>query len=237
MQMEEKLEIPLVEDFRVTGDGRTPAWTKIAWHSLGRVGAGAATYATRYKAAWSPRGLYFLCDCEDRKLTCSDLPDFGDLFTEDVVELFLWPDDQQTLYFEYEISPLGAQLPILVSNDNGAFHGWMPWRYQGERRCQGDTTVRGGERAAGSAVTGWTAECFIPFALLHGVCPIPKVGDQWRANVYRIDYDALPESHWAWDARTNTNFHDCHRFGTWVFGGTSTKTMIENHRTLKGASA
>ena len=216
--MEKKLEIPLVEDFRVAGDGRTPAWTNIAWQPLGRVGEGAATYDTRFKVAWSPRGIYLLCDCEDRKLTCSGLPDYGNLFTEDVVELFLWPDERHPLYLEYEISPLGAQLPILVSSHNAAYHGWMPWHHEGERRCQGATAVRGGERTPGAAVTGWTAECFIPFALLHGVCPIPKAGDQWRANVCRIDYDALPASHWAWDTRTNTNFHDYNRFGTWVFG-------------------
>jgi len=218
MQTAKNLELSLVEDFRVTGDGRGAAWAKIDWQPLGRVGEGTATYATRFKAAWSPRGIYLLCDCEDRQLTCSGLPDYGNLFTEDVVELFLWPDERHPLYFEYEISPLGAQLPILVSNHNGTFHGWLPWHYEGERRCQGATTVRGGERAPGAAVTGWTVECFIPFALLCGVCPIPKAGDQWRANVYRIDYDAAPCSHWAWDTRTAANFHDYNRFGAWVFG-------------------
>jgi hypothetical protein len=128
MQMEKKPEIPLVEDFRVTGDGRTPAWTKIAWHSLGRGGAGAATYGTRYKVAWSPRGFYFLCDCEDRRLTCSGLPDLGNLFTEDMVELFLWPDDQQTLYFEYEISntkspPWAHNFPSWFPTTTGRFTG------------------------------------------------------------------------------------------------------------------
>ena len=42
-------------------------------------------------------------------------------------------------------------------------------------------------------------------------------GQQWRANFYRIDYDAAPASHWAWEPRTGANFHDCRSFGTVTF--------------------
>ena len=47
-------------------------------------------------------------------------------------EVFLWPDERDPIYFEYEISPLGRELPILVPNLDGKFLGWRPWHYEGE---------------------------------------------------------------------------------------------------------
>jgi len=213
MTSEKLLALPSVEDFRVTGDGGESVWAKCDWNDLGRVGEGPGRFASRFKAAWSSRGFYFLFDGADARLTCSGLPDLADLFREDVVELFLWPDEKHPVYFEYEISPLGAQLPVLVSNNGGRFHGWLPWHYEGERRCRVETVVRGGKREPGAAVTGWSAECFIPFALFAGVCAPPRPGDLWRANFCRIDYDEEACTHWAWDTRTGVNFHDHHNFG------------------------
>ena len=48
-----------------------------------------------------------------------DIDFFDQLF--DVFEVFLWTDEKQPIYFEYEISPLGYELPILVPNFGGKF--------------------------------------------------------------------------------------------------------------------
>lgn len=48
-------------------------------------------------------------------------------------------------------------------------------------------------------------------------------GDWWRANIYRIDYDELPCSHWAWDSSTGSDFQDYAQFGNVAFGGTINK--------------
>ena len=58
---------------------------------------------------------------------------FADLWTEDVVEIFFWPDEEMPVYFEYELSPRNYELPILVPNKAGSFLGWRPWKYEGER--------------------------------------------------------------------------------------------------------
>ena len=46
----------------------------------------------------------------------------------------------------------------------------------------------------------------------------PAAGSRWRANLYRIDYDAGPATHWAWCRDTGTNFHGYKEFGTILFG-------------------
>jgi hypothetical protein len=67
-------------------------------------------------------------------------------------------------------------------------------------------------------VEGWMAEFFIPFALLRGLGNVPpKPGTAWRGNIYRIDYDAAPPSHWAWSPITGPSFHNFREFGTLVF--------------------
>jgi hypothetical protein len=55
-------------------------------------------------------------EATDQVLTATLQEDFLDLWKEDVFEFFLWPDERQTVYFEYEISPLGVELPILIPN-------------------------------------------------------------------------------------------------------------------------
>ena len=206
------------DDFEVTGDGAAAAWDTTEWQTLTRVLSGSSGYSTRVKALYSADGIYFLFDCEDQRLTCTLTEDHGDLFTEDVAEVFLWPDDSTPLYFEYEVSPLGLELPLLVANRDGEFHGWLPWRYWDERKVRHATATRGGPKASRASVSGWSAEMFIPFALLRGLGNTPpRAGARWRANAYRIDYDEAPASLWSWSPHIVGNFHDYRHFGTLVF--------------------
>lgn len=213
-----RLAIPKMDDFRVTGKGSARAWAAAAWQPLQLVGKAKTGYSTRGKVVYSNTGLYFLLDCEDRQLTCTMKQDFMDIYHEDVIEVFLWPNQEQDLYFEYEISPLNVELPILVPNHNGGFMGWRPWHYEGDRRTRTATSVCGGKKASMARVKGWMAEFFIPFALLRGLGNTPpKPGAEWRANLYRIDYDSGQPVQWAWCPETGCNFHNFRRFGTFVF--------------------
>lgn len=206
-----------VDDFDVTGDGRNPAWEKAAWEKLNRRNTDGHTYDTRFKMVYSSRGLYVLLDGSDAKVTASFRDDFENLWTEDVFEFFLWPDERQPVYFEYEISPLGYELPILVPNFENKFLGWRPWHYSGDRKIVKATTVRGGERASGASITGWTAEVFLPYELLRPLAQVPpRPGMRWRANVYRMDYDEARPSSWDW-SRVGPSFHEYNKFGTIVF--------------------
>jgi len=83
------------------------------------------------KVLYSPKGLYVLFDAGDKKLTAKIEKDFENLWEEDVFEVFLWTDEKHATYFEYEISPLNVELPILVPNFDDKFLGWLPWHYEG----------------------------------------------------------------------------------------------------------
>lgn len=204
--------IKQITDFELNGDTLGQVWKNIPWVNLSLRDTGKSSYQTRVKLTYSSKGLYALYWCEDKKITATMQHDFDNIFTEDVVEIFLWTDESQPIYFEYELSPLNKELAILVPNTNGSFYGWRPWHYEGERLTRHKAQVI----QEGNAVKGWVAEFFIPYTLLKPLQNVPpKPGTQWRINVYRIDYDG-GAAHWWWQP-VKPNFHDFKNYGTLQF--------------------
>jgi hypothetical protein len=212
-----ELRVRPTADFELTGDGSAAAWQKADWVTLRRREEGGLPYQTRVKALYSPKGLYTLMEATDGAITAKFQEDFENLWTEDVFEVFLWPEERDPIYFEYEISPLGRELPILVPNMDGQFLGWRPWHYEGERKTRKKTAAVQGQLKSGAAVAGWTAEVFIPYELLAPLRNVaPKSGTRWRANFYRMDYDDGRKTSWDW-APVGPSFHEFRSFGTLVF--------------------
>ena len=207
------------DDFTVTGDGSNPNWEKAEWLPLTqrRPAEVDASRATKVKMLYSPAGIYCLFDCPDKKLTATMEADFFDLWKEDIVEAFFWTDESIPFYFEYEISPLNYELPIMISNQEGELLRWQPFHYEANRQTQHAVTVRGGEQKPHAEISGWTAEVFIPCKLFSPLGNVPpEPGTRWRANFYRVDYDEERSKSWSWQL-TKTNFHDYLRFGTLIF--------------------
>jgi len=213
-----KLTIPVhsCSDFEVNGRGDAPQWKATDWVALDRRG-GKLDYTARFKILYSPKGIYVLFDGTDKKLTATFDRDFEDLWTEDVYECFFWTDERDPIYFEYEISPLGYELPIIIPNLGGQFLGWRPWHYEGDRKTRKQVAVTGGRQKSLAAVTAWRAEIFFPYSLLAPLRSVPPKPDtKWRANFYRVDHDAPKSTAWSW-AKVGSSFHDYRNFGTLTF--------------------
>ena len=212
-----RLTVRRSEDFEVTGTGDHAAWQKVDWVSLRRRQPEGHPYDTRFKMVYSNTGLYFLMEGTDRKLTASMNEDFMDLWNEDVFEVFLWTDERYPLYFEYEISPLNRELPIIVPSFGEQAYGWRPWHYEKNRLTRKATSIIGGPHQPQASIHGWRAEFFIPYELLKPMQNVPpKPGTTWRANFYRMDYDDGKRTQWEW-ARVGTSFHEYRKFGELVF--------------------
>lgn len=215
-----ELKVYACEDFDVTGNGSHEAWKKADWTPLKLRNKSAHNYKSQFKMLYSKSGVYVLFEGDDRQITATKTEDYLDLWTEDVYECFFWTDEQHPIYFEYEISPLGFELPILVPNFDGKFLGWRPW-YIGpppkSRVTRKATAARDGQMKPAEVVKGWSAEVFIPYELLKPLSNIaPKSGTKWRANFYRMDYDGGKQGSWDW-ARVGDSFHDYQSFGTILF--------------------
>lgn len=208
----EPLTIRRTENFDITGKGAAAAWESTEWITLEKR-KGTADYRTRVKLLYSETGIYTIFSCEDKKITATLKEDFAKLWTEDVVEIFFWTDESEPLYFEYELSPLNYELPILVPNMNGDFLGWRPWQYEGERKTRHASHI---VRDKNGNVSEWMAEFFIPYALLKPLQNIPpEKGTTWRVNMYRIDHDQQNTS-WSWKP-VQKSFHDYEKFGVMKF--------------------
>lgn len=211
------LSVKPTEDFEVTGTGEHAAWRRAEWTPLRRRQADGHPYDSRFKMLYSTTGLYFLMEGADRKLTATMNQDFMDLWNEDVFEVFLWTDERYPVYFEYEISPLNHELPILIPNFGGQFLGWRPWHFDKDRLTRKATSTMGGPKESRASIEGWRAEFFIPYALLRPLQNVPpKPGTRWRANFYRVDYDDGKATQWDW-ARVGASFHEYQKFGELLF--------------------
>ncbi|MEZ0610892.1 carbohydrate-binding family 9-like protein [Fibrella sp. WM1] len=206
------LRIRKTADFTVNGLGDNAHWQQADWVPITVQESAGRALGTKVKLLYSDTGLYFLFQADDEQLTATILEDFGALYNEDVVEVFLWPDPSVPIYFEYELSPLNYELPILVPNVNGNFLGWKPWHYAGGQRTQHATSVQGGKKESKAPIKGWTAEFFIPYKLMNPIVTTPpKPGTVWRGNLYRIDYDRGYQT-WSW-RKTSGSFHEVAKYG------------------------
>ncbi len=212
-----RLSVKPVSDFEVTGTGEHASWAQAAWTALRRRQTDGHPYDSRFKMLYSNTGLYFLMEGTDRKLTATMNEDFMDLWKEDVFEVFLWTDDRAPLYFEYEISPLNRELPILIPNFGGEFLGWRPWHYERDRMTRKATSTMGGPKQSHASIQGWRAEFFIPYTLLKPLQNVPPgPGKVWRANFYRVDHDDGKSTQWEW-AQVGQSFHEYQKFGELLF--------------------
>jgi len=212
-----RLSVKPADDFEVTGTGEHAAWRQAEWTALRRRQPDGHPYDSRCKVLYSNTGVYVLLEGTDRTLTATMNEDFMDLWNEDVFEVYLWPDERYPVYFEYEISPLNRELPIIIPNFGGQFLGWRPWHYDGARMTRKATATMGGPKQPHAAIQGWRAEVFIPYTLLKPLQNVPpKPGTRWRANFYRMDYDEGKRTQWEW-AKVGNSFHEYQKFGELVF--------------------
>lgn len=212
-----RLSVRPADDFDLSGTGEHGAWGRTEWTPLRRRQPDGHPYETRFKMLYSNTGLYFLMEGTDRILTATMNEDFMNLWNEDVFEVFLWTDERHPVYFEYEISPLNHELPILIPNFGGQFLGWRPWRYDRDRLTRKATSTLGGPKQSHAAIQGWRAEFFIPYTLLNPLQNVPpKPGTRWRANFYRMDHDEGKRTQWDW-APVGDSFHEYEKFGELLF--------------------
>ncbi|MFD2101507.1 carbohydrate-binding family 9-like protein [Flagellimonas iocasae] len=204
-------------DFKPTGDGKSSNWNKAKWVTITQRSHMDTPLQTKVKVLYSETGIYFLFHCEDPKLNASITEDGAHLWLEDVVEVFIWPDTTKEIYFEYELSPLNQELPLMVMNFGGKPHRWQAWYHEDDRNIVHGTSVQGGEKESSANIESWMGEFFIPYALLSPMIQAPpNSGTQWRTNFNRMDYLDEKEIYWSWQDLPGS-FHEITRFGTLLF--------------------
>lgn len=134
------------------------------------------------------------------------------LYEEDVVEIFLAPE-RLTGYFELEVSPNGTTFDARIESPHGhraTMHADRSWT------CQGLVAA---VRRIVESNGGVTFDILVrvPFAALDRARPV--AGEEWRANLFRIDRHPEGDEYSAWSPtmKTPADFHVPPAFGTLRF--------------------
>lgn len=170
--------------------------------------------ATSVCAWFDEEHLNVLFSAGDDHVEATHLAHDAPLYEEDVVEVFLAPDEL-TLYFELEVSPRGTIFDARIESPDGdrttmqVDRGWT---------CDGlIATVRRVTEPNGASTVDTLLR--IPFSSLGRRAPAD--GETWRANFFRIDrHDTHGDEFSAWQAtmKNPADFHVPAAFGVLRFG-------------------
>ena len=167
-----------------------------------------ASSATEARLLWDDENLYLSFSCEDQSISTPFFKDDEQLYTSNVVEVFLNPSGDLQRYAEIELNPANA---LFDASFTGPRQGMdLAWSSKARHGVHLDGTLNN----AADVDRGWTAELAIPWSQLPGMPkPRPQPGDVWRFNLYRLlQGPGQPNEGQAFRAPLVGDFHAVNRF-------------------------
>lgn len=184
----------------ITVDGKAdePAWAaaqvidafQISWAPAGP--ARTPRSPTRARLLWDDEHLYFFAEMRDRDLYADITQRQGELWYNDVFELFFKPAADKLAYYEFEVNAANATLELALPS-RGA--GGYP-RFKRNLSMQVKTAVvlQGTLNQYRDDDQGWSVEGRFRWRDFAETGGAPKPGDAWAFNLCRYDYSVEFES-------------------------------------------
>lgn len=169
---------------------------------------------TIIRMCWDDDNLYISYACEDEDVWSTYTQRDDPIYNEEVCEAFICPSCDLTSYFEINVSPRNVVFDALIfspKHEKGKKTD-VSWDCEGLRTA---VVVDGTLDCRTDKDRAWYAQMSIPFKGLDR--PTPKLGEQWRANLYRIERSPLELQAWSPTLCDPPNFHVPDRFGTIIF--------------------
>lgn len=179
-----KVDAPIAID----GKADEAAWAAAPWGPAfaDAKGGPALGHQTRAKLLYDDENLYVFIEAADDDIYSSVTERDGDLWKEDVVELFIDADRNRRGYVELQVNPNNTHLDYWFAHTRAQ---------EADKAWSADMTsavqVRGTAGDRGDRDQGWDVEIAIPLAAAKGnletmkVTIPPALGDQWNLNVIR----------------------------------------------------
>jgi len=141
---------------------------------------------TSARLLWDDKYLYFFANMEDGDLQAKIREKDGEIWTEDVFELFFMPDPGKSGYYEFEINALGTVLDMFIPERTGDLYV----KHKSDRKFSlaAKVIVDGTLNRADDADKGWQVEGRIPWTDFAPTGGKPDQDDEWRFNLCRYDY-------------------------------------------------
>ena len=206
-------------EFKITGKGDSPEWSKTEWLTLSKLDPEGTDYKSKFKVLSSEKGIYILFHGEDNKITTADYKDMDKIWNGDVFEVFFQSNTHEAKYFEYEVNQFEKQLLLTISNSKDGV-GWIPFNEYGSNTYGtiNKVEILGGPQKLNGKITSWSAEVFISYKSLGLLSRVPpKSGTIWNANFCRLDHDTGKMVKWSWTPTIKESLHELDKFRAIIF--------------------
>jgi len=147
-------------------------------------------HATRARMLWDDEHLYFGFACQDPDIWAIFDQEDDEMWSEEVVEVFIDPDGDARNYLELEVNPLNAWVDLRIIELQPKWVSSKDWDIRGLKTA---VQVYGTVNDTSDVDLGWTCEIAIPWTAMEDSIDggsRPRPGDQWRLNLYRIERTA-----------------------------------------------
>ena len=171
----------------VDGKAEEEAWQEAEpitafrlWHTLGK-----PTERTTVRFCYDDAFLYAFYECDDKDLFTLYQARDAKVWESDCIELFLWPDEGNPIYYEFEVAPNNALFDArMVNTGSGGFQRWAQWNCDVRTATQLEGTLNQWR----DRDEGYTVEVAIPLAALREtIGDRPLEGQTWRFAAVRAD--------------------------------------------------
>jgi hypothetical protein len=141
--------------------------------------------ATRAKILWDRENLYIAADLDDADLYADITEHDGQLWDNDVFEVFLKPAIDKPAYYEFQVNALNTQFDCFIPRRGnvGRFKKLHDFGIESAVKLRGtldDWT---------DTDQGWSVEMRIPWSSFMHTGGRPEPGDEWRFALCRYDHD------------------------------------------------
>lgn len=169
-------------------------------------------FKTEAKILYDDKFIYFSFRSFDNNIWATKKNRDDHLWEEEVVEVFIKPNQDETSYIEIEVNPLGTLLDayMIDSLKNLPYEEWNMKDLKVAVQVEGTIDGEPGD-------TAWNCEIAFPLVCAKTAPNIPpKAGDIWSINLYRAELK--PEyALISWSPTYRDDFHMPGFFGKLIF--------------------
>ncbi len=148
--------------------------------------ARASKTATKAKLLWDREYLYFFADMEDADLFADIKEHDGQLWDNDVFELFFKPAEDKPGYYEFQVNAAGAVLDMFVPKRD--FKLFKKYLVDGDFHVASQVILHGTLGDDKDKDKGWSVEGKIPWTDFMRTGGRPAPNETWKFALCRYDY-------------------------------------------------
>ncbi len=215
---------PITIDGKLTDRAWLTAAQTVLWRhpTTGKPQDGLDTWA---KMLWDDENLYVAFSAEDSDVWSTIAVRDGNLWDEEVLELYIDAKKNGTDYLEFQINPNNAVFDAFFPKPTN--RNLEQARARNLENMESAVTVSGTLNKRDDEDRAWFAELRIPLASIPSMGNVPpRDGDTVRVNFYRYDRPSNGEVNTlAWSPIGGGSFHKPERFGIATFTGAGTPLL------------